>query len=1582
MFRKSSLSTFAVACALVTSCGRPADPTPEELIGESALAVWTPTNCPSGSNVIQGSTGDDVLVGTPADDCILGLSGNDTLSGAGGNDVLVGGPGNDSLQGDDGDDRLLGQAGDDALEGGDGNDQLDGGKGNDVLRGGAGKDVLAGAEGDDVTSGDDGPDYVGGGPGNDEVDGGAGDDRLLGGDGDDHLVGGGGNDALRAGPGLDNVEGGAGEDVLEGGAGDDHLMGGAGLNRIDGGDDTDECGESTTQIRCESAACPPVDLGSVVGKNVARGDTRGATDQMFTACIGPQGAGDALMTWTAPISGRYTFTTVGSDFDTTIQIIRGVSCNEYYPPIELCVDDTPEGVAASVSAAVLAGETITVVIGGYAHSAGEFVLGIVPPAPDTCPNGDLGTAIGDAVAVGTTVGQGHSVDPSCAPGEFAGDLSYTWTAPSDGRFAFDTFGSAFTTTLVLSASCEGPELECLGTPFRPRGPGRIVRTFSAGESILVTVGGAFQQEGDFILNIRPQPPPVCPDGDLGSALGDAVATGTLDPLGPDDRSSSCSAGTPDREYLWTAPSTGTFSFNGRFSTPVKAFVRVSVLDGECGGEELGCGPTTMIEAVAGHVYTVVVEVSSRFATPEFALDIREVTPGVCPSGDLGSATGMFSGTTEGMGSFFEDPFCSGSFGNPDQSFLWTAPSSGFFRIDTDGSPQFVGLLIFDGQCDGSSLVTCGSPAFLQAEEGHVYTIVADTFGAPTGPFNLNILPQTTASCPTGDLGSALGESLSAGVLDGTSSVESYCTAPGSPDASFTWTAPHDGTFQLDTLGSPVDPLSPKVLTLFNGSCSSEQLSSCEQDRPVQFVAVAGQTFTFAIEGAAGTSYVLNVRELPPPECPTDDIGGSLGLGVSSGSLVGAAHLFDATCYGWGAAQAAIVWTAPSDGEFVIDAMGSELPIAVEIQEGACTGALTSCWDRTARLFATAGQVFTIVLTGHGGQQGEYTLNVRPVDPPICPAADLGSAVGPAVASGSTLLAGSAIEPSCTYFVGGGDVSYTWTPPASGRYRISTLGSSFNTILSVREGGCEGAEIACNDDFSYQAASLVEAQLEAGTVYVISVDGYDSGDFTLGIEPALASCPAADLGSAVGESVAVGATGALGNSADVTCNVAAARDSVFLWTPPETGNFVFSVARSNLPAIVALLEGGCGGAELGCGSPEVAKHVVAGQTYGIVVEGVAGFEGDFVLDIRMLPAGVCPTLDLGSSLGSEVATVSTVGGGSAVEPSCRAVDFTSDATLTWTAPATGKFRFTVSRSELGVGAIVAVLDASCGGSELACRFGRAEFDAVEGQVYTIVVEGLYGEDTFTLDAVQMPELVCPASDLGSALGQNVATGSTAGLGSGFEPSCASPEAQADASFSWTAPSDGTFVFDTFGSEFDTTLTLLRGGCEGEVIACNNDFQSWNSRVAARLAAGDVVILVVDGAYHLNEGQFVVSITEAPAGSCPTTELGSAVGPGAGIGNTSGSGTAFEPSCQPQGTSAANDVSFSWIAPRSGTYAFDTFGSELGDTAISILDGRCGGTELSCAWSYLQAEVEGGREYTIVVESIYGADGKFALNIVEL
>jgi len=85
-----------------------------------------------------------------------------------------------------------------------------------------------------------------------------------------------------------------------------------------------------------------------------------------------------LVRWTAPSAGTYRFDLVGSDFDTLLGIADACGVGELG-----CNDDCFE-LQSGLALEVDDGQTITIIIGGFAGQGGEFVLNIEEDAGFEC----------------------------------------------------------------------------------------------------------------------------------------------------------------------------------------------------------------------------------------------------------------------------------------------------------------------------------------------------------------------------------------------------------------------------------------------------------------------------------------------------------------------------------------------------------------------------------------------------------------------------------------------------------------------------------------------------------------------------------------------------------------------------------------------------------------------------------------------------------------------------------------------------------------------------------------------------------------------------------------------------------------------------------------------------------------------------------------------------------------------------------------------------------------------------------------------------------------------------------------------
>lgn len=99
---RAPLEVDAGSCIAVDALDSLSDQRDEDcdgLIDEDA--DFYPSQCPAGTNIVEGSAGADDIAGSAGPDCILGYGGDDVLRGLDGNDVIAGGAGDDQLIGGD-----------------------------------------------------------------------------------------------------------------------------------------------------------------------------------------------------------------------------------------------------------------------------------------------------------------------------------------------------------------------------------------------------------------------------------------------------------------------------------------------------------------------------------------------------------------------------------------------------------------------------------------------------------------------------------------------------------------------------------------------------------------------------------------------------------------------------------------------------------------------------------------------------------------------------------------------------------------------------------------------------------------------------------------------------------------------------------------------------------------------------------------------------------------------------------------------------------------------------------------------------------------------------------------------------------------------------------------------------------------------------------------------------------------------------------------------------------------------------------------------------------------------------------------
>lgn len=129
--------------------------------------------------------------------------------------------------------------------------------------------------------------------------------------------------------------------------------------------------------------------------------------------------------------------------------------------------------------------------------------------------------------------------------------------------------------------------------------------------------------------------------------------------------------------------------------------------------------------------------------------------------------------------------------------------------------------------------------------------------------------------------------------------------------------------------------------------------------------------------------------------------------------------------------------------------------------------------------------------------------------------------------------------------------------------------------------------------------------------------------------------------------------------------------------------------------------------------------------------------------------------------------------------------------------------------------------------------------------------------------QLPMIGCADVNLGSMLGTNVSTGTTAGKGNDLSGCSGDGD---DLTFGWFAPATATYRIDTCASasNLDTVLYVRNGSCTGTQLACDDDSCGGGigiqSRVAVNLTAGQGIVIVVDELFPTGGGNYQLAITQ--------------------------------------------------------------------------------------------------------------------------
>jgi hypothetical protein len=470
--------------------------------------------------------------------------------------------------------------------------------------------------------------------------------------------------------------------------------------------------------------------------------------------------------WTAPTTETVNFNTIGSNFDTYLSIFSGPDL----PNLTLlgANDDSGGTLASLVSLDTIAGQTYQIAVDGYSSRTGEIALNIVVPPP---PNDNFANQIALTGETATTTGSNRGATGEVGEPTQSGVTNsawWSWTAPTTEVYNIDTRGSNFDTYLSVYEGSDLPNLTLRGQD--DDGGGNLASLVSlnatAGTTYRLAVDGYSSATGAIQLNIAPPPPPNDNFVNRIALIGDAAnSTGT-------NRGATAEVGEPAQSgpinsawWSWTPSTSGFFQVDtigsnsgGNSDTYLSAFTGNAVDNLTLvGANDDGGGnydSLVNVNATAGTTYQLAVDGWSNRTGP---IDLN-IAPTAPPNDNFANRITLTGDTANATGSNIR---ATAEAGEPAQSWeinsvwwTWTAPATGNYTINTEGSNYDTWLSIFTGnQVDNLSLVAndddsgngLTSRIFLEAIAGQTYQIAVDGYSSSRGQINLNIAPTPPGS---------------------------------------------------------------------------------------------------------------------------------------------------------------------------------------------------------------------------------------------------------------------------------------------------------------------------------------------------------------------------------------------------------------------------------------------------------------------------------------------------------------------------------------------------------------------------------------------------------------------------------------------------------------------------------------------------------------------------------------------------------------------------------------------------------------------------------------------------------------------
>ncbi len=572
----------------------------------------------------------------------------------------------------------------------------------------------------------------------------------------------------------------------------------------------------------------------------------------------------------------------------------------------------------------------------------------------------------------------------------------------------------------------------------------------------------------------------------------------------------------------------------------------------------------------------------------------------------------------------------------------------------------------------------------------------------------------------------------------TNNYSGSCGAGTNGDAVFSFTLAATTRVLIDTFGSGFDTSMDLRNAAFAEVGCNDDAGGTRQSQ--LDVTLPAGTYYVVVDGWSTNcgNYVLNLSPYITGNetYATARAAGELTTRTTSasfsGNTCGMASDYSGTCGAGSGGDAVFSFTLAAPTRVLLNTMGSDFDTSMSLRNAAtaelnCNDDAGGTAQSQLDVMLAAGTYYVIV-DGYSSGCGNYVLNLQPYvtsGPPNETFAtaqaigDVTSRTSSASFSGDTCVMGSDYAAGTCGAGAGGDAVFSFTLSASTHVLIDTIGSAFDTSLSLRNSAT--TELTCNDD-AVGVQSVIDTTLAAGTYYVV-VDGFGAscGAYTLNVRPYTAgSLPetyptAQAIGDVTGRSASIsGNTCGMVANYPGGCGGGASGDAVFSFTLTGAKHVVIDTTGSGYDTVLSLRNSGT--AELACNNNAtgVASRIetdLGAGTYYVVVGGTGAACGAYVLHVNVASAtvttGFTPptwsqTLTQLNTNGIKVIVVESSGG----DASAR---FDADAlcTATGTVSSTGvPLRYSIASNGTGLGSTIATAIADLANYSRMDIIGRA------------------------------------------------------------------------------------------------------------------------------------------------------------------------------------------------------------------------------------------------------------------------------------